>query len=405
MASWSLLRLCVDNNELLHHGWAAATAAMKEDPANAHLSTLLGVGYLLWVELMLERHANLRAVKVMAWQLLVFAVFYVVVFLIPKSLSKVALVVAVVMDQWVFAYTLALILALFAFEVTAYLSVVTLLIGTSSVVVYEFCSTFRRSNRVRLATKRAFAHVRKVTALTAQEMVLSAKLASAEAFLDNAAAQLPDPPRFSSLMKRLLPLATPWGRIIHADPSAVDAAWASLQRRSEWFKTQESLSTLHAAAADTLKDRVHLHRGYREPLTFKATIYELAGIAIGIFRLPRLQHLARPWQFTPFLPFLVTYPGYSLLTRYVNSTEHVPFFRGLSDSADVESLVDVLFNIEVYAPRMPLPTLQSFLSAFLVTQHGAEPVSKAERLSHDAILDAVLDWRLRQLEAQWERDP
>ncbi|GAA6000999.1 hypothetical protein JCM10207_007367 [Rhodosporidiobolus poonsookiae] len=353
-----------------------------------------------------EKRSHSRACTGAFWAWLPLAVYilYVVVYYIPKSLSTVALEVAVVMHQVELTMLFTFFLALFVFEVTAYLSIIALVIGTCSVIVCEFRSTFRRSNRDRLATKRAFAHVRKVTALTSQEMVLSAKLASAEAYFDEAAAHLSYPSRLPSLSSTLDSLCSSWDSLVCSDARTVETSQAQLYRLSQW--SSGCAAALCVAGVDALQDHINVRRGFYDAITFKSTVYELAGIAIRTFRLPRLQHLARPWRLEPFLLFLLTYPAYKCLTRYSRRSRHPPFYRGLlSKDTVAKPFAENLTEMDICWPFISLQTLRAVVTAALTLQHGTDLVSKAERLSHNAILDAVLDWKLSQLEAQWEREP
>ncbi|BGP13981.1 hypothetical protein JCM10213_005567 [Rhodosporidiobolus nylandii] len=145
-----------------------------------------------------------------------------------------------------------------------------------------------------------------------------------------------------------------------------------------------------------------------EPLTVSHSVYELAGIAVRLLLpLPCLQPLSRPFRFGAFLPFLVTYPIAHVIRK--RTTPSFPPNYSCPTSLHRTGAVPA-FSHSLYAFTVTAQTSQvspqdfSDLFAASLRLAAAETVAcRAERLSHEAILNAVLVWKVRKTEEEERR--
>ncbi|GAA6026930.1 hypothetical protein JCM8097_005972 [Rhodosporidiobolus ruineniae] len=137
---------------------------------------------------------------------------------------------------------------------------------------------------------------------------------------------------------------------------------------------------------------------------FRHRTAEFAGMIFKyILPFPAFKHLHRPFRFRALLPFLVTYPGLLCLPISVPSSYQPDELaeEGLSFSGD---LYDFLLAYQTSQASLADEQLAKLLSIHLRTTSARYFAVKAEEKAHEAILDAVLDWRAMRNEVEEARD-
>ncbi|GAA6008928.1 hypothetical protein JCM10207_004030 [Rhodosporidiobolus poonsookiae] len=163
---------------------------------------------------------------------------------------------------------------------------------------------------------------------------------------------------------------------------------------------QETLVALSKAVNAELQTRLDFRPLSR--LSASAFIHELAGTIIHLLRLPRLQHLARPFRVEAFLPFLMSFPGWKLYSRYAAPSGLIsPLTLDAIGSAEIKTFhLAVLpgYLLAATAAGVDVEHVPKLLFLHLRIVSTGEAAEAAEAKLFQAILDAVLGWKAQKLE-------
>ncbi|GAA6016499.1 hypothetical protein JCM10207_002818 [Rhodosporidiobolus poonsookiae] len=148
-----------------------------------------------------------------------------------------------------------------------------------------------------------------------------------------------------------------------------------------------------------LKDRVDctpLH-----DLSVLSFVDEVASMVIRLLRLPRLQHLTRPFRREALLPFLMTYP-YWRFTRRCTPPD-VDIKPDPIEGLACTELVDFHLALASFMPAAAKLRTSRDNRLQLFTLHlraisTGDALAAAEEPLFEAILDTVLDWKAQKLE-------
>ncbi|GAA6001116.1 hypothetical protein JCM10207_007419 [Rhodosporidiobolus poonsookiae] len=284
-----------------------------------------------------------------------------------------------------------LFIGLFLLEAAYYFSLLTSLVCVL-VVMCEESYLAHRGAPSKHAASTALAQARAMKWLANQEATFAAKRNNSRPLpsLEQLSPYLIHSMFGNKLQELLFSLRQKWRVLLHADLGEATRAHAHLLKMARTFHTDEREVAVLLATEKVLEQLIGLRSGYREPVTFAAVVDELAATLFNILPFACLKHLARPVTLHAFLPLLITYPGY----RYLTMRERECWSWPRTDPYDEVARFAFLLS------KMDDPTLVWFVTAFLEAEQVDELAANAERLSHNAILDAVLAWKARKLDAE-----
>ncbi|BGP13996.1 hypothetical protein JCM10213_005582 [Rhodosporidiobolus nylandii] len=282
-----------------------------------------------------------------------------------------------------------LLLFLVACEAFFYASPILLLAAISAVIVYEVLNAYRGRRYA------AVEHAKMLRKLALEQAATNKR--SLDFMQDIGHLLLADRPRDYHLLRGLRDLSEPWLALLSRDAEFLSAFLDKSRAMSARARQQDQrdLDVLFTALADSVEPFIVDPMAKQRDLLFE-DIYELAGILVNYaFPLSCLQHLSRPFRKTAFLPFLLTYPGTLLCRRLCRPPQPVEFDLQHPVVGPVWSKALV---VVVAAQQAGLPPDR--VGLYVRAQTSAVPARvaavKAERLSHQAILDAVLAWKARK---------
>ncbi|GAA6026947.1 hypothetical protein JCM8097_005987 [Rhodosporidiobolus ruineniae] len=205
----------------------------------------------------------------------------------------------------------------------------------------------------------------------------------------------------SPILPSLSQLDTPWIALIKMDEAFL-STYAYHHRKlcgtePTWGDLEPDLLS---AAYQGLTSALDAELGQRapsltiHPRNFRHRTSELAGMVIRyLLPLPAgLEHLQRPFRFRALLPFFVTYPIFLRLPMSYpdqHQPPHIPEAAWPFGTA----LYSVLLSFQNSAPDLHKKALKKLLFAHLSMVSARYRLVKAEEKAHEAILDAVLDWK------------
>ncbi|GAA6001118.1 hypothetical protein JCM10207_007420 [Rhodosporidiobolus poonsookiae] len=394
MLTWRLLKIVFEEDFRRNNTWDAIANEVVEDSRIFQPFILLVLVFpLRWAPtLWMLDHLKLVACSLAAMVAWWFWAFI----LSPEAPLPLAVALAVVCLYIVLAAGFLIFLGLFIFEVAVYLT----FLATSFGVLFTLCGeaylVYHGEPSVHTA-RAALVHARKLKRLAELEVKFASQQRKATPVLsvDEIAEYFSNPDTGAHYKEVVAFVRKTWHVLLRADLPVARRAHRLLlqkaQREIDWWNDTQA-QTILLTAAEVLEESMTAKPGYGDRITFSSTVDELVGLLARILPFPSLKHLARPFSFQPFLPLLLTYPGLQyLVTNWPPWMQATPalflhirrlgaMLHGLGDQAVV-----------------------SLIKEFLEAEQVDELATKAERLSHDAILDAVLAWKANKLVAESAR--
>ncbi|GAA6016541.1 hypothetical protein JCM10207_002833 [Rhodosporidiobolus poonsookiae] len=280
------------------------------------------------------------------------------------------------------------------------LSPLVLLAGVWSVIYYELSWTFR-SRQWKLRA-RSLAHAARLKTLAESQLGTDADQKPSRSYFDSVSSRSWRGDRAGLVLASMEHLKLPWIRLLECDNNQLSVscyALLDLATETRLAVADELTRTMEDFYSSAGLDLARRTISYKAPptqcVTLNSAIHELAGIVVAFLPFPRLKHLARPWRTRAFLPFLLTIPGLRLIPSRPTEAESSP-----PPPDELSTFLKALQSAGTTAMAMGLRPVDFALifRAYLELEPAQSRAVKAEYFSHQAILDAVLDWKAQKLE-------